>query len=76
VLHALSAPGEGAVKRALLALIDGVTVGALWQEVPHPITAYLPLLALVLFLIGVMLLPNRCGTRPELPLSSAILPVP
>ena len=59
VLHGLSAPGEGAVKRALLALVDGVTAGALVQEVPRPITAYIALLALTLFLIGVFLLPHR-----------------
>ena len=59
VLHGLSAPGEGAVKRALLALVDGVTAGALVQEVPRPITAYIALLAVTLFLIGVLLLPHR-----------------
>ena len=59
VLHGLSAPGDGAVKRALLALVDGVTAGALVQEVPRPITAYLALLAVMLFLIGVFLLPHR-----------------
>jgi hypothetical protein len=59
VLHGLSAPGEGAVKRALLALVDGVTAGALVQEVPRPITAYIALLAVTLFLIGVFLLPHR-----------------
>jgi len=59
VLHGLSAPGEGAVKRALLAFVDGVTAGALVQEVPRPITAYIALLAVALFLIGVFLLPHR-----------------
>ncbi|HVH27975.1 MAG TPA: hypothetical protein VM818_14500 [Vicinamibacterales bacterium] len=77
VLHAVSAPGEGAVKRALLALLDGVTVGALLQEVPDPISAYVALLTLVLFLIGVMLLPSqRRPTRLELPMPSAMSPVP
>jgi hypothetical protein len=76
VLHAVSAPGEGAVKRALLALLDGVTVGALLQEVPDPISAYVALLALALFLIGVMLLPSQGRpTRLELPTPSAISPV-
>jgi len=59
VLHGLSAPGDGAVKRALLALVDGVTAGALVQEVPRPITAYIALLAVALFLLGVFLLPHR-----------------
>jgi len=59
VLHGLSAPGEGSVKRALLALVDGVTAGALVQEVPRPITAYVAFLAVAMFLIGVFLLPHR-----------------
>jgi hypothetical protein len=59
VLHGLSAPGEGALKRVLLAVVDGVTAGALVQEVPHPIMAYIALLAPGLFLIGVFLLPRR-----------------
>ncbi len=68
VLHGLSAPGEGAFKRALLALLDGVTAGALIQKAPHPITAYLALLAVGLFLIGVFLLPHRERSfRSELP---------
>jgi hypothetical protein len=77
VLHALSAPAEGAVKRTLLAVLDGVTVGALVQEVLHPITAYISLAALGLFLIGVALLPHRARpARRELPVPSAISRVP
>jgi hypothetical protein len=59
VLYQLSAPGAGALKRTLQAILDGVTLGALIQEVPHPITAYIALLAVVLFLIGLFLLPPR-----------------
>src|SRR5438094_136497 len=59
VLHGMSAPGDGALKRALLAALDGVTAGALVQAVPHPITAYIALLAVALFLIGVFLLPHH-----------------
>jgi hypothetical protein len=59
VLHGLSVSGEGSFKRALLALVDGVTAGALVQNVPHPITAYIALSAVALFLIGVFLLPHR-----------------
>src|SRR5204863_872127 len=59
VLHGMSAPGDGALKRALLAALDGVTAGALVQDVPRPITAYIALLAVALFLIGVFLLPHR-----------------
>ena len=58
VLHGLSAPGASAFKRALLALVDAAT-GALIQNVPRPITAYVALLAVGLFLLGVFLLPHR-----------------
>jgi hypothetical protein len=71
VLHGVSAPGDGAVKRALLALVDSVTVGALIQEVPHSITAYIALLAVALFLIGVFLLPHR-EQSPHSKLSEAV----
>ncbi len=49
------------LKRALQAVLDGVTLGALIQEAPHPVMAYIALLAVVLFLIGVFLLPRRDG---------------
>jgi hypothetical protein len=61
VLRGLSAPGEGALKRAMLAALDSVTAGALIQAVPHPVTAYVALFAVGLFLVGVLLLPHREG---------------
>jgi hypothetical protein len=70
VLHQLSAPGAGTVKRMLQAIVDGVTLGALMQEVPHPVTPYLALTAVVLFLIGLFLLPHRdASARRALPRS-------
>lgn len=65
VLDTLSAPGEGAVKRALRAALDGLTLGALIQDVPHPLTAYLALFAIGLFLVGVLLLPSRPHSSPS-----------
>jgi hypothetical protein len=59
VLNGVSTPGEGAIKRALLALLDSVTVGTLVQPASHPATAYVALAAIVLFLVGVLLLPRR-----------------
>ena len=47
------------MKRGLQALVDAVTLGALMQEVPHPLTAYLALFAIGLFLVGILLLPLR-----------------
>lgn len=59
VLYHLSLPAGGMLKRGLQAILDGVTLGALIQDVPHPAAAYLALLSVVLFLIGVFLLPAR-----------------
>jgi hypothetical protein len=59
VLYQLSAPGAGSIKRVLQAILDSVTLGALIQDVPHPVTVYLALAAVVLFLLGVFLLPHR-----------------
>lgn len=59
VLQAISAPGDAPVKRAVLALVDGVTAGALIQESTKPVTAYLAFAAVGLFLFGVFLLPHR-----------------
>ena len=64
VLYQLSLPGAGMLKRGMQAILDGVTFGALIQEVPHPAAAYLALLTVVLFLIGVFLLPVR-RVRPR-----------
>jgi hypothetical protein len=70
VLHGLSAPGASALNRALLALLDTATAGALVQNVPHPITAYVGLASIALFLFGVFLLPHR-EQRRSLELSRA-----
>lgn len=64
VLQTLSAPGESAGKRALLALVDSVTAGVLVQDALHPIAPYLALFATGLFLGGVVLLPH--GGRGQL----------
>ena len=45
----------------LQAILDSVTLGALIQTVPPPVTAYIALLTVVLFLVGVFLLPGRRG---------------
>lgn len=59
VLSALSEPGTGWFKRVLLAMMEGVTLGTLTQDVLHPASGYIALFALGLFLIGVFLLPSR-----------------
>ena len=59
VLSELSAPGASAPKRALHAMLDAATLGALVQNPLHPAAGYIALLAAILFLIGVWLLPHR-----------------
>jgi hypothetical protein len=76
VLYQLSAPGAGPLKRGLQAILDTVTLGALIQEVAHPITAYIALFVVVLFLIGVFLLPPREPLPHRAALPRAALPWP
>jgi hypothetical protein len=57
VLAALSDPAGGGLKRMLLALLEGVTLGTLTQPPLHPVTGYLAFATLVIFLTGVALLP-------------------
>jgi len=59
VLSELSSPGTGWLKRVLLAMLEGITLGTLTQDALHPATGYVALFALLLFLIGVFLLPHR-----------------
>jgi len=57
VLAALSEPGTGWLKRVLLAMVEGITLGTLTQRVLHPASGYIALFALGLFLVAVFLLP-------------------
>ena len=57
VLAALSNPAEGLLNQALLAIFEGVTLGAVTQDVLHPATGYVAFFTLVLFVIGLALLP-------------------
>ena len=59
VLAALSDPAGGWLKRALLATLEGVTLGTLTQEPFAPVTGYASFFALALFLGGLALLPRR-----------------
>lgn len=70
VLAALSDPVGGMVKRVLLVILEGLTLGTLTQATFHPATGYLAFFTLVLFLIGLALLPSRDRVR------SAIAPAP
>ena len=59
VLDALSDPGEGTLKRILYVLLEGVTLGTVTQPRLHPVAGYLAFAALVLFLVGLAMLPAR-----------------
>jgi hypothetical protein len=63
VLYELSTPGTGWLKRVLQAMLEGITLGSLTQQVPHPATAYLAFFTVALFLFGVFQLPFRDFTR-------------
>ena len=58
VLAALSDPAGGMLKRVLLVLLEGVTLGTLTQDVFHESTGYLAFFTLALFMIGLALLPS------------------
>ena len=63
VLGAISDPGEGTLKRMLFVLLEGVTLGTLTQPQLHPAAGYLAFATLVLFLIGLAMLPREDAKR-------------
>ena len=58
LLGAIYAPGAGLTKRIAMALLEGLSLGALSYEPPGPATGYLAFFAALLFLIGLVLLPQ------------------
>ena len=59
VLEALADPASGRLGRALQMLLEGVTLGALTQDVQHPAAGYLAFVTVGLFLVSVWMLPAR-----------------
>jgi hypothetical protein len=59
VLDALSGPADGALARMLQVLFEGVTLGAVTQEVQSPAAGYLAFVVVLVFMVGVWLLPSR-----------------
>jgi len=59
VLAALSDPAGGWLKRVLLAMLEGLTLGTMSQELYRPATGYLAFLTLILFVGALALLPSR-----------------
>jgi len=66
VLAALSDPTGGRLKRVLLVMLEGLTLGTLSQDVLHPATGYLAFFTLVLFMIGLAMLPSRARVRTQI----------
>ncbi len=65
VLAAISDPSGGRLKRILLVMLEGLTLGTLTQNTFHPITGYLAFFTFVLFMAGLSLLPGRAGVPSE-----------
>jgi hypothetical protein len=63
VLDALSNPASGRLGRALQLLLEGVTLGALTQEVQHAAAGYVAFATLGMFLVSIWLLPARMASR-------------
>src|SRR5690242_2509353 len=59
VLAALYDPAGGLTKRVLMTMLEGVTLGGLTYQSPAPVTGYVAFFTVLLFLIGVTLLPAR-----------------
>ena len=62
ILDALSDPAGGWLKRTLLAMLEGLTLGTLSQEPYRPVTGYVAFAALALFIGSLALLPARQTT--------------
>jgi hypothetical protein len=63
VLAALSAPASGSVARAVQALFEGVTFGAVSQPLLSPAAGYLAFGTIALYLTGLILLPHAGWTN-------------
>jgi hypothetical protein len=67
VLAALYDPNGGLTKRVLMTMLEGVTLGGLTYQSPAPVTGYVAFFTVLLFLIGVTLLPPGSTARAVVP---------
>lgn len=67
VLAAISDPMGGRLKRLLLVMLEGLTLGTLTQETFHPATGYLAFFTFVLFMVGLSLLPSQAPIPSDVP---------
>ncbi len=59
VLESLYAPDGGMLKRVMTALLQGISIGSIEYQPNAPATGYVAFLALVLYIVGLILLPGR-----------------
>jgi hypothetical protein len=59
VLAAVSAPAETVAGRALRILLEGATLGTVTQDAIHPATGYVGFATLVLYFVGLVMLPGH-----------------
>ena len=59
MLAALSDPSGGALKRVLLVMLEGLTLGTLTQTAFNSVTGYVAFATLALFMIALALLPSN-----------------
>ncbi|MCA1559276.1 MAG: hypothetical protein LC753_15175 [Acidobacteria bacterium] len=72
VLETLYAPGSGALKRVLTALMQGVTLGTLDYTPNAPATGYVAFLTLLLYMMGLVLLPSADPDETSSPARPAL----
>ena len=73
VLAALYDPTGGLTKRVLMTMLEGVTLGGLTYQATAPVTGYVAFFSVLLFLIGVTLLPQRSAAALDGPLPATLV---
>ncbi len=62
MIEALYAPGGGMLHRVLTALMSGATLGGIAYDPNSPMTGYVAFFTLLLYVIGLLLLPSSSST--------------
>jgi hypothetical protein len=66
VLNALADPASGRLGRALQMLLEGVTLGALTQDVQHRAAGYIAFVTIGMFVVSIWMLPGRMASSERL----------
>jgi hypothetical protein len=74
VLAALYDPAGGLTKRVLMTMLEGMTLGGITYQATAPVTGYVAFFSVLLFLIGVTLLPQR-STSPPVESTAVAVPI-